>query len=109
MRFQLIVLVVAIAVALQVAQAAPRDRSETTPAPKTYFGVDANDAEAVKEVQDEMNKEKFEQLFGDTDIEEMDFTPGDDHAAFKKLGWFLANMLDIFRTGTTTPSPVNQQ
>lgn len=53
------------------------ENSSSTEAVKrdTYFGVDANDAEAVKQKQDELNEEKWQLLFGDLDADQLDFTP----------------------------------
>lgn len=57
----------------------------TSTAPSTYMGVDANDKEAVKKRIDELNHEKWIELFGDeAKVEDFDFT-GFDYSATRKL------------------------
>lgn len=66
-----------------VAMAGIQDSSTVS---STYMGVDANDKEAVKKRQDELNHEKWVELFGDeAKVEDFDFT-GFDASATGKLG-----------------------
>lgn len=46
---------------------------------QTYFGVDANDEEAVKQRQEELARENFKKLFGeDADVDDIDFSGSSD-------------------------------
>lgn len=49
--------------------------TSTTEKSATYFGVDANDKEAVREKQREMSHENFKKIFGDeVDPDDLDFS-----------------------------------
>lgn len=55
------------------------ESSEQQQPKDTYFGVDANDKEAVKDVQKELADQKFKEMFGnDVDIQEFNFYDVDE-------------------------------
>lgn len=72
---------------------ATENKSGSTTASNTYMGVDADDAEAVKNKQDELNHEKWQQLFGDVDINDVEFTPDLDMGSVRELGGKLRDLL----------------
>ena len=73
------------------------DGAETTPK-STYFGVDANDKEAVAKVQQELSQEKFREMFGDEiNLDDIKFEIPEDEQPTTKLT--LKKVLDVIRGG----------
>lgn len=74
----------------------------------SYFGVDPNDLEAVRKVQQELSHEKFKELFGD-DVNIEDFNlvahsddSSDGDASEKRLSLVerLTKLFDLFKPAT---------
>lgn len=61
--------------------------------PNIYMGVDANDQQAVRDKQDELNHEKWRQLFGDTSIDDLNFKPDLNTDTMRDLGNKLKSLL----------------
>lgn len=94
MKFSLLLAVALVAISIGVAIADDVEVTSTEATRQdTYMGVDANDAEAVKQKLDELNKEKWEQLFGDVDIDDIDFSPSFETNSIDSLKGSLNNLL----------------
>lgn len=80
--------------------------STPTPAPNMYMGVDANDQQAVRDKQDELNHEKWQQLFGDSSIDDLNFTPDLDSDTMRDMGNKLKSLLQqVINLVNKRPTP----
>lgn len=87
---------------LAVAFVAADDDESTTQ--KTFFGVNANDAEAMRQKHAELSEENAQKLFGkEHQLDQIDFTPDfknglGEHikAAHEKFSDFIKKMLGAF-------------
>lgn len=89
-----IAMMVAIGATLSIAKA---DEATTTKA--TYMGVNADDLEAVRRVQRELGHEQWQKMFGDSDINHLDFSPDfSNHDVPKVLLEKVDKVKEAFRT-----------
>lgn len=105
-----------------VTSAKDLDPTTTSTMRSTYFGVDANDKEAVEKIQKQLGQEKWNEMMGDVDINSMNFEPNlNSPEKPKTASEVIATFVDkaeerlqkavkklhdsIFKPTTTTPVP----
>lgn len=89
----IVMLVIALGALINVVTMAKIPESSTVS--NTYMGVDANDKEAVKRRQEELNHEKWVELFGnDVKVEDFDFS-NFDASTTGKLGEAVKNLFNM--------------
>lgn len=104
----LLLAMVALVVALSLSSTQSRAATLTSDQPSgSYFGVDPNDSEAVREKQKELSHENFKRIFGDeVDANELDFSDLNE-ADSNQVQQHLRNTLKwvfekVFRSGESS-------